>query len=497
MKKSILICYLFFFYNISFGQENLNTESLKNLDALFSMELDSILAKTDKVYVSKYMWARNGGNKYKYVNSAAASLIPILIKTEKSNLYSLYTSDSTNMLLNKITDPYIMTLLDRAVLNYKFSDSTVLSINDYEAFKSKIRDKIGVDQVILSIRKYPFYTYDTHQKQFLKFFYVHHGNDLLASVKKNMDRDYTGSLQIELGTDYLNPRRLMPVKSYQTLMFGLEVYTGNIRSSSPLVDSTDRPFGGFQYIGWGKYSLSKHNKARYYTRIKIGQIGGKGGERFQNALHESISYSKLSLGWQNQIVNGGRLAYSVEYKYEYEIKTKLEKVRLQPFVEAMLGSFMTKPSLGINISNKSFAENSHHNVNLRNKQDKSYFGEHLKLNVSWKSSFVLHNSMLLGIGTLRNREKDQLQNDVIAQNLKTDIIPFSRYYLDREQIKKLIHTANFGFSYTTTYATVFYNYYIFSPETKLNTQILQNNYSFNLSQRWHKFAEAGLSFNIK
>jgi hypothetical protein len=468
-----------------------------NLEEKFENELDQLINSPNKVHAARFFWHRNGRKPYGYVNTAAEKLTTCLIQSEKNKLFVAEISENTNKLLNKITDPFVLTLLDRAIINYQFVDSLNLSLNEYEAFKSKLRNTIGIEQVRLSTLKHPFYTYDTHEKQFLKFFYIHHGNDLLNIFHRNLDRDYTGSFLAEFGTDYLNPKRAMPIKSYQTLIFGLEVYTGNIRSVNPLVDSTDRPSGAFQYIGWGKYTLSKSSRVRYYSKIKVGQIGGKGGEAFQNTLHENVSYSKISQVWNNQIANGGRLAFSFEHKREWDLRTSKEKIRFQPFADIMVGSFMTKPSVGISFTNRKFSENSHHHVNLRNKQDISSISQHLKVGASWKTSYVIHNSMLSGMGIVNSREKKQKLNDVIAHKLNENTIAFSKYVLENHNINRILHTFNLNFSYTTTYATIIYNYYLFSPETKLNTQFLEDNYAFNLSKRWHKFAEIGLSFNIK
>jgi hypothetical protein len=312
-----------------------------------------------------------------------------------------------------------------------------------------------------------------------------------------MDRDYTGSLKIEMGTDYLNLRRKRPINSYQTLMYGMEVYTGNIRGSSALIDSSDRPFASFSYVGWGKYKLSRSTRWRQFYNLKIGKIGGNAGRFLQNQLHTDLSFSKVSLGWDNQIVNGGRLAISFESKREFQIKTGIENLYIQPFWANKFGSFMTNTSTGFRVTNRPFSKNSHHDVNLRNIHEHRFIGENLKWFTDFQITRVIHNTMLTGFGYRKDIENVQFENDFVKMNLLNSKVPFSKYRLESNQINKTLFSFTIGGSYSTRYMTVIYKYFWYSPETKLDTHILQNNYSFNLSKRWHKFAEIGASFNIK
>lgn len=470
----------------------------------FTSELDSVGKYSgifelsgNRVFVTKIAWRYHQSKDYKYLSTAAKGLLNVILKSEEKNFHGLQLADSTRYLLSLINDPYVLTLIDRAIVNYEFDDNTFFSNSDWDVIKQKLRKDIGERQAFKSKEKFPFYTYDTHKKQMLKFVYLHHGNDLIAPFHANMDRDYTGSLKIELGTDYLNLRRKRPVKSYQTLIYGLEVYTGNIRNSSALVDSSDRPFGSFSYFGWGKYKLSRSNRWRHSYNIKLGIIGGNGGRFMQNQLHTDISFSKVSLGWDNQIVDGGRIGISIESKRERQFKVPFENFYLQPFIATKVGSFMTNGSLGLRLTNREFSVNSFHDVNLRNKHEHSFITENFKWFTDFQYTKVIHNSMLTGFGYFSDKEAKQYENDFLKMNLLNSGVPFSKYILRDYQINKNLYSFSLGFSYSTRYMTIIYRYYWLSPETKLDTHILQNNYSFNLSTRWHKFAEVGLSLNLK
>ncbi len=505
MKKYIVIIQIIISINLA------NAQSAKTID-LFSAEIDSVnknsiydktfgKAKRDKkgkLRSNKSMWYKYGeANPYKYVSTAGLKLLYYLLESEKNTWHSKDISDSTRKLLSLISNPYTLVLLDRAIVNYTFNDSTNFTQTDWSNMKEKLRDEIGLDQVRLNKNTHPFYTYETKKKQFLKFLYLDTGNDLFAAPFQNFDRDYTGSLHIELGTDYLNLRRKMPIKSYQTIMFGLEVFTGNIRNSNPMVDSTDRPFGSFQYWGWSKYILARNNHRRYNYSIKLGTIGGNAGRFMQNQLHTDLSYSKVSLGWDNQIVNGGRIAFLVDYKYEWEINLPLEKLYFQPFLNPRIGSYMTKFGGGLRLTNRNFAENSQHHVNLRNMHEVRYKGSHLKWFLDYNIDYVQHNSMLEGFGFFKSKEKTQKENDIIFMNIKNSDVAFSKYILDSKQVKRISQQAIIGLSYTTSYMTLLYKFNLISPETNLDTQVFQSGKNFNLADRWQKYAELGVSFNLK
>ncbi|MDF2449500.1 MAG: hypothetical protein K0R26_2004 [Bacteroidota bacterium] len=117
------------------------------------------------------------------------------------------------------------------------------------------------------------------------------------------------------------------------------------------------------------------------------------------------------------------------------------------------------------------------------KQGVYNFLDHVMYNISFKATGVCHNTMLEGYGMFYTTDK---------------LVPISVYVLEKEQVKRLIYTANVTLSYTTRYGTLFYNWFAFSPETKLQSTKTSNpnSYNINLANRWHHFSEIGLSFNI-
>lgn len=117
---------------------------------------------------------------------------------------------------------------------------------------------------------------------------------------------------IEIGTDFFAFLRKRATKSYQTLLYGFDVYTpyfkdSTIFSADTSFNTKDRPHASFQYVGWSKKGLSRNGKYKWASTIKFGKIGGKAGAKFQNALHQDISYSPRPKGWDAQIANGGRI----------------------------------------------------------------------------------------------------------------------------------------------------------------------------------------------
>ncbi len=439
---------------------------------------------------------------YEYVNTAAVNLMTILFNCEKATAFSENISPETRELISFMREPYIVVLLERAI---KDDTTTLFALNaaGNHMFKDKIIKEVSKQLNLLMVYKYPYYTYETKRKMPIKFFSVRTGNDLFCPFRQNFDRDYTGSLLIELGTDYLNPLRRRPVKSYQTFLYGFDVFTPSFNDVTKFqkaddIDSLDRPHASFQYFGWSKKALSKYDKLRWSSTIKFGKIGGRAGEVFQNVLHQDISYSLRPKGWDAQISKGGRLGISIEEKFEYQVTLSendknLNSIKIFNFVpmfEAKLGTYMTNASLGFGFSNKKFSQANHNFINHRIRQGAFHPLDYLMYSASFKSTYVVHNTMLEGYGINNTTDQDTLKADKFT--------PKSVYVLQSDKVQRLVHTVNICVSYTTRYATFFYNWFMFSPETKLGRLDAKNEWShhIDMSKRWHHFAEIGLTFNI-
>lgn len=441
-------------------------------------------------------------NKFKYLMSAGNGLKDILFEMEGFTYHEETISADTRGLIAYVTDPYIMVLLERSIKEtYVEVDGKVADTTYF--FKDKILNSVGYQLDMMMSLKYPYYSYENIHKQAVKFIGIRTGNDLFAPTAKNYDRDYTGSILFEVGTDFLNPLRRRPLKSYQTVLYGFDVWTPQFNDSTKFqnfddYDSLDRPHGSFQYIGWSKKGLSKYNHLRWSTTIKMGKIGGNIGAQFQTALHQDVSYSLRPKGWDAQVSNGGRLGISLETKHEYQFRWNRSKTNpngisnwyFSPFVELKVGSYMTNGTLGVQWSNKAFSQTNHNFINHRTRQNVNSRWDHFMYNVAFKSTYVVHNTMLEGYGVFQTSDQDPSKID--------EFTPSSVYVLKNEQLNRLVHTGNVTLGYTTRYASFFYNWYIISPETNLGSLKTTNPNSsdLDLTNRWHHFAVIGVTFNV-
>ncbi len=453
---------------------------------------------------------------YKNVNSAAGDLRKIVYEMEEKTLNEKDISTDTRDLITSIKEPYVLVLLERSIkedMNEVYKND-----NPYRQFKEKILNAVSYELSLQMKYTLPYYSYELKRKKALKFISIRSGNDLftlaglisefysndyyvpdnLALFQRNDDRDYTGSFLLEVGTDYLNFLRKRPIKSYQTLLYGFDVYTPYFRNKTIFENDTsfnpyDRPHASFQYFGWSKKCLSKYEKFRWETTLKFGRIGGKTGENFQKALHQDVSYSPRPKGWGAQIANGGRIGFSVEAKQEYQwylIAKRTDNffnLNTSVFLEEKIGTYMTTGGLGLQIENKKFSQTNSNFINHRTKQGDNGFLDHLYYKIAFGATYVFHNSMLEGYGIIKSSED---KND--------ELTPKSRYYLKPDQVRRLTALLNITLSYTTRFATLFYNWKSYSPETYLaGIGILSpSGREMNISKRWHHFAEIGFSFNI-
>lgn len=438
------------------------------------------------------------------INIVANNLRDEMYLMEKRTTYEQQVSARTRELIAYMQEPYMMVLLERSI-----SDDIT---HTNEHLRDKLLKEISRQMNLRLGASYAYYSYESHDKKALKFISLSTGNDLFAPGR-NYDRDYTGALRLEIATDYLNIMRRRPLKSYQTLSYGFDVFTPYYRIPAIFTsDSThnpqDRPHGSFEFLGYSKKGLAKFNHVRWEVNVKVGVIGGQIGNKFQQVLHRDISSSLKPLGWGHQIANGKRLGISFETKHEYlfnwkeDFRERNNPGRKRGFFknlypsaigETRIGTYMTGASLGLQLCNKPFRLSNQNYIHHRTRQTVYHWGEHFMWNISFVTNAVVHNTMLEGYGIYKTTEEKQADPEKDPQT-------YSIHKLAKNQVNRVTHRIQIGASYTTRNWTIFYNWNIFSPETKLGRIDAINDedkpVTFVLNKRWHQFATIGVTFNL-
>ena len=498
-------------------------DSLKTMtsDEHFNSRLEQVINTEEEVdttsrsYKLKTLSLEKGEGKfYKRLKELNSSMMEIIITIEKPTEFEKEISAATRYAISTMDGGYELALARRSIMeNDELSDW----------MRNKLKLAISERIAIYSQENYPVYAYPSDKRQAAKFVSIRSGNDLftvagLASFampadeyisdgnlffQRNDDRDYTGSFLLEIGTDYLSLLKRKPVNTYQTFLYGFDVYTPYFRNAAtfPNPDSyntLDRPHASFQYFGWTRNSLTRKNNTRATLGLKAGKIGGSAGAKFQTALHQDISYSPRPRGWDAQIANGGRVGISFEYKRErqWHINKKAKlggnsigNLYLSGLMEGKLGTYMTYGALGLSLSNKGFQQNNSNFIGMYSRTSKhNLFWHHFMYRVSFTSYKMIHNTMLEGYGIVNTSED------------KSDLLtPKSVYTLRRDQVRPYFHMLNITLSYSTRYATFFYNWKSISPETYLGNIGIPSPASgitMDISNRWHHFAELGVAFRI-
>ncbi len=449
-------------------------------------------------------------------DQAARYLVRDLIFEEKPNEFSQTSLPKTREKIVKKNDPFALVILRRELLE----DQDPLK-SDF--LKGKLIQLVDKQISERCYKSFSMYSYKTQYEHPIKFVSIQSGNDLftptglyatffnkdlkktLPLFQRNDDRDYTGSLLIEVGTDYLRMPRRRNLNSYQTVLYGFDVYTPYFRDTTIFTKNDtfniyDRPHASFQYFGWSKNGLSRRSIYRWSVLIKFGKIGGFNGSNFQAALHQDISRSPRPRGWKAQIANNGRLGISIEGSHEWEIKIKeafdpprdnyFWKMCWQFITNWKVGTYMTNLSAGIQLTNKNFIQNNPHHIQIRTRQNVVQRFDNLTYAISFLATGVKHNTMLQGYGIFdTNESKDD------------PLTPKSLHVLTRNQVKPLTYNLNLLISYTARYATFFYKWSSFSPETNLNDTRAKRNpddvETMKIGHRWHHFAVIGITFNVR
>lgn len=324
----------------------------------------------------------------------------------------------------------------------------------------KLRENITILNLLLhqkTERNFFQYRNDNYKPHLIKGGIIYHDNDFIFATN-NSDRDYTGGARIVLFTDYLkfnllnsainmvtevwNNYRVKNGKSllfednnfntYQSIFYGAEAYTPQLRNRGVFttltsVDSLDRPYASFQYIGLGKYFIRRRGDIRVQEETKFGKIGGKTTDVVQSVLHRDlITNSLVPYGWESQIAPNGR--YGIQYDFLHEmalispdnvfrhlLHTSFNWGKLVNFysiVEGRAGCEMTSAALGLGYTTVPFKNQNGTFIKKRGTlKDKG--GEYNKANgirylldIKLMYRYMLYSSLLQGFGYIKPMTDD-------------------------------------------------------------------------------------------
>ena len=306
-------------------------------------------------------------------------------------------------------------------------------------------------------------------RQVIKGVYLEIDNDLFAY--NNQDMNYTGGGRLEMTTDYLK-MQLLPflnkekVLSYQGVFVGFRAYTPFIRDTSIFVndssyDINDRPFASFSYIGRAKYRIHSSGHIRMRSELKIGVIGGNVGNIVQSIIHRDQFVTSLKPnGWDSQIAKGGRFAWNIDHYLDFMLfsgkgdifnlqRKKPAWLNIPLMLELHIGNELTALGAGIGLSNLSFKDRSGNEDIKLSKTKKMRF----LISADAKYSYVIHNSMLEGIGIFETFPND---DDPLA--------PKDVYRLSANEVVRHLFFAEIFIGLRIKKATVYWKLTINSKE---------------------------------
>lgn len=246
-----------------------------------------------------------------------------------------------------------------------------------------------------------------------------------------------------------NPKYSM--LSYQNISFGGDGFTPYIRykNNFELADTLhqhDRPFGSYVYIERRKFRLWPNGLIRHNGTFQIGMLGLMTGQYLQAELHKDAIYdSQKVYGWEKQVGYGGRWLMQLNHEADfllYSCTNKFKSIfapkRPQNFedkpsgndavqrafgnpkrpyaglniilnTKAQYGGYLTAFTTGITISTLDFLHQSGHNVVTSRRDNLFDFGWHIE--AGFKYRYVVHNSMLEGLGYIKTFPDDAYDDE--------------------------------------------------------------------------------------
>ncbi len=454
---------------------------------------DSNDIRATKEYVRAYYAA--GNSRYDVQKDKFKSIKNLLIELTELNKSK---NDSVEKYLAEFKYPF--------TLEYLFQTSKKEYFDDAKDNPMYLMPQLTKEQNlrtlanrmdVLDNKHYMHYENYHSKPNFLKGFEMYHENDfLIPFIGLNQDRELTGGFKFSVITDYLKWRWLRltnkqadNVLSYQTISLLGSGYTPYIRyrnnfSLSDSLHNYDRPFASFFCIERAKHRTWKKGLVRHRGEFQIGAMGISQGRKIQAQLHEDIvTSSQFVYGWDKQIANGGRLVIQANHKLDLLLfsNTSRYKTVFRPNsflidevkkyngrniigeVEFRIGTIMTTAGLGIRFSTLDFLKQSGNQMIKSKNNAKDDFG--WKFDVGLNYRYVVHNSLLEGMGLFRTFDEDPY-----------DKVSKDAFVLNKNEIERNMFVFDFGVNFKWRKTTVFYrqNYHTLEYRSRLRNIDFKN-----------------------
>lgn len=292
-----------------------------------------------------------------------------------------------------------------------------------------------------------------------------------------------------------NPKYSM--LSYQNISVGGDGYTPYIRykNNFELADTMhqhDRPFGSYMYIERRKFRLWPSGLVRHNGTFQIGMLGLMSGQYLQAELHKDAIYdSQKVYGWEKQVGYGGRWLMQINHEVDlmlfsatnkfaslvtskkprnFENKASCNEAMQTAFgnpkrpyaglnvilnAKAQYGGYLTAFTTGLTFSTLDFLHQSGHYVITTRRNNLFDFGWHLEAGIKYR--YVVHNSMLQGLGYVKTFPDDAYDDE-----------SESVYVLDDTQINRNLLLMDFKVVLQWRKMTFYYQLNLSSIEYRLS-----------------------------
>jgi hypothetical protein len=385
-------------------------------------------------------------------------------------------NSSTNILVEK----YLAELKNPYTLEYIYNIYKAdTSIKVPQLIQEQNLKTIAKRIDILDNKKYIYFESYYSMPDLIKGFEMYHDNDAFMAIPgKNQDRELTGGFKFTVISDYMKWRWLRiknknknkdNILTYQTLSLLGNGYTPYIRyrNNFDLADSLhkyDRPFASYMCLERAKHRTLRNGLIRHKGEFQIGMIGISQGRKIQAKIHEDLyTSSQFVHGWEKQIADGGRLIIQANHKFDFLLHSNTNRYRtifkpnhysvndpkgycdrnLIGEIDLKVGTLMTSLGVGVRFSTLDFLKQSGNHMIVSKIGCKNEFG--LKFDFGLNYRYVLHNSLLEGLGLFKTFDED-----------KYDKVSKDNYVLDKSEIERNMFSLDFGLSLKFRKTTVFF-----------------------------------------